>query len=54
MTAEERLEKKKEQIKYKRERQRYIDKELKKIEKQEKERRINKIIEEEGKANTDL
>ena len=54
LTDEEKINRKKEEIKTKRERERYIRNELKKIEKAEKKARVNRIIESEGKAKTDL
>ena len=54
LTDEEKVNKKKEEIKTKRERERYIRKELEKIDKAEKKRRVSRIVESEGKANTDL
>ena len=54
LTDEEKIKRKKDQIKTKREREKYIRKELDKIEKAEKKRRVSQIVENEGKAKTDL
>ncbi|KAH7828460.1 putative FK506-binding protein 2 [Monocercomonoides exilis] len=54
MTAEQRLERKKEQIREQRRKERAIKKELEKVYKQEKERKEEKILTNEGKARTDL